>query len=319
MKIVWLSLGIIIISFLILEGSLRLFFGLGKRPLYIADDEIGYLLAPNQKVSRLGKLTIINQYSMRTEMIEPSPLNDTMRLFFIGDSIVNGAWWTDQNETISALVQKDIEKKLSQTIEVLNASANSWGPRNQLAYLKRFGTFDSPVILLVINTDDLFATKPTPLRVGKDINYPDQQPILAVEEILEIDNKNSIIIFDNNGQKLEQSILMGNSKVSGRGFNLEAIEKMKAIATENESQFMMVLTPLKREMNPEPRDYEKVARKRLQDWVDTNHVEFIDFLPIFAKQENIDTLYRDHIHLSPLGEQLVSEHISELIINSTNQ
>ena len=311
MKIVWLSLGIIIISFLILEGSLRLFFGLGKRPLYIADDEIGYLLAPNQKVSRLGKLTIINQYSMRTEMIEPSPLNDTMRLFFIGDSIVNGAWWTDQNETISALVQKDIEKKLSQTIEVLNASANSWGPRNQLAYLKRFGTFDSPVILLVINTDDLFATKPTPLRVGKDINYPDQQPILAVEEILEK-------VFSRNPN------IPGMDKLRGErgdrvGFNLEAIEKMKAIATENESQFMMVLTPLKREMNPEPRDYEKVARKRLQDWVDTNHVEFIDFLPIFAKQENIDTLYRDHIHLSPLGEQLVSEHISELIINSTNQ
>ncbi len=311
MNIVWLSLGIIIISFLILEGSLRLFFGLGKRPLYIADDEIGYLLAPNQKVSRLGKLTIINQYSMRTEMIEPSPLNDTMRLFFIGDSIVNGAWWTDQNETISALVQKDIEKKLSQTIEVLNASANSWGPRNQLAYLKRFGTFDSPVILLVINTDDLFATKPTPLRVGKDINYPDQQPILAVEEILEK-------VFSRNPN------IPGMDKIMGErgdrvGFNLEAIEKMKAIATENESQFMMVLTPLKREMNPEPRDYEKVARKRLQDWVDTNHVEFIDFLPIFAKQENIDTLYRDHIHLSPLGEQLVSEHISELIINSTNQ
>ncbi|WP_048315394.1 SGNH/GDSL hydrolase family protein [Crocosphaera watsonii] len=311
MKIVWLSLGIIIISFLILEGSLRLFFGLGKRPLYIADDEIGYLLAPNQKVSRLGKLTIINQYSMRTEMIEPSPLNDTMRLFFIGDSIVNGAWWTDQNETISALVQKDIEKKLSQTIEVLNASANSWGPRNQLAYLKRFGTFDSPVILLVINTDDLFATKPTPLRVGKDINYPDQQPILAVEEILEK-------VFSRNPN------IPGMDKIMGErgdrvGFNLEAIEKMKAIATENESQFMMVLTPLKREMNPESRDYEKVARKRLQDWVDTNHVEFIDFLPIFAKQENIDTLYRDHIHLSPLGEQLVSEHISELIINSTNQ
>lgn len=311
MKIVWLSLGIIIISFLILEGSLRLFFGLGKRPLYIADDEIGYLLAPNQKVSRLGKLTIINQYSMRTEMIEPSPLNDTMRLFFIGDSIVNGAWWTDQNETISALVQKDIEKKLSQTIEVLNASANSWGPRNQLAYLKRFGTFDSPVILLVINNDDLFATKPTPLRVGKDINYPDQQPILAVEEILEK-------VFSRNPN------IPGMDKIMGErgdrvGFNLEAIEKMKAIATENESQFMMVLTPLKLEMNPEPRDYEKVARKRLQDWVDTNHVEFIDFLPIFAKQENIDTLYRDHIHLSPLGEQLVSEHISELIINSTNQ
>ena len=136
MKIVLLSFGIII-SFLVFEGSLRLFLGLGKRPLYIADDEIGYLLAPNQKVRRLGKLTIINQYSMRTEAIESSPLNDTIRLFLIGDSIINGAWWTDQKETISALVQEKIEKKLSPTIEVLNASANSWGPRNQLAYLKR--------------------------------------------------------------------------------------------------------------------------------------------------------------------------------------
>ena len=147
--------------------------------------------------------------------------------------------------------------------------------------------------------------------MGKDINYPDQQPILAVEEILEK-------VFSRNPN------IPGMDKIMGErgdrvGFNLEAIEKMKAITTENESQFMMVLTPLKREMNPEPRDYEKVARKRLQDWVDTTHVEFIDFLPIFAKQENIDTLYRDHIHLSPLGEQLVSEHISELIINSTNQ
>ncbi|MDJ0579431.1 SGNH/GDSL hydrolase family protein [Crocosphaera sp.] len=311
MKIVLLSFGIILISFLIFEGSLRLFLGLGKRPLYIADDEIGYLLAPNQKVRRLGKLTIINQYSMRTEAIESSPLNDTIRLFFIGDSIVNGAWWTDQKETISALVQEEIDKKLSPTIEVLNASANSWGPRNQLAYLKRFGTFESQVILLVINTDDLFATKPTPLRVGKDISYPDKQPILAIEEILER-------VFYRNPNIPGLGEIMGE-RGDRVGFNLEAIDKMKAITTENESQFMIVLTPLKREMNPEPRDYEKVARKRLQEWVDTNNVAFIDFLPIFSKQENIDDLYRDHIHLSSLGDQLVSQHISQLIINSTNQ
>ncbi len=311
MKIVLLSIGIIIISLLILEVSLRLFLGLGKRPIYIADDEIGYLLAPNQNVRRLGKLTIINQYSMRTEAIETSPINDTRRLFFIGDSIVNGAWWTDQNKTISALVKEQIEKKLSQTIEVLNASANSWGPRNQLAYLKRFGTFGSQVILLVINTDDLFATKPTSLRVGKDINYPEKQPILAIEEILE-----KVFYRDPKIPGMDEIVGEKGDRV---GFNLEAIENMKAIATKNNSEFMMVLTPLKREMIPEPRDYEKVARQRLQDWVETHNVPFIDFLPIFAKQENLDNLYRDHIHLSPLGDQLVSQNISELIINNTNQ
>ncbi|MDJ0844199.1 SGNH/GDSL hydrolase family protein [Crocosphaera sp.] len=305
MKIVLISLGILIISLVVFEGSLRLFFGLGKRPLYIADDEIGYLLAPNQNLRRLGKLTKINQYSMRSEDIEKSPCNDTMRLFFIGDSIVNGCWWTDQNETISALVKEEIEKKSSQTIEVLNASANSWGPRNQLAYLKRFGTFNSQVIFLIINTDDLFSTKPTPLRVGKDMYYPDQQPILAIKEILD-----KVFYRDPKIPGMDEIVGERGDRV---GFNLDAIEKMKAIATQNKSQFMMVLTPLKREMNPEPRDYEKVARKRLQDWVEANNVPFIDFLPIFAKQENIDDLYRDHIHLSPFGNQLVSQQISELI------
>ncbi|WP_107669680.1 SGNH/GDSL hydrolase family protein [Cyanothece sp. BG0011] len=307
MKILLISLGIIILSLLIIECSLRLFLGLGKRPIYIADEEIGYLLAPNQKVRRLGKLTIINQYSMRTEDIKKSPDNDTMRLFFIGDSIVNGAWWTDQSETISALVKEEIEKKLSQTIEVLNTSANSWGPRNELAYLKRFGTFESHVIFLVINTDDLFATKPTALRVGKDINYPDQQPTFAIEEILE-----KLFYRDPKIPGMDKIVKEKGDRV---GFNLEAIEKMKAIAIENKSQFMMGLTPLKREMNPEPRDYEKVARKRLQDWVEVNNVPYIDFLPIFAEQKNLDDLYRDHIHLSPLGNQLVSQKISELIIN----
>lgn len=305
MKIILIGLSLFIVSLFIIEGSLRLFFGLGKRPLYIADNEIGYLLAPNQNVRRLGNLTRINQYSMRSEDIEKSPCNDTMRLFFIGDSIVNGCWWTDQNETISALVKEEIEKKSSQSIEVLNASANSWGPRNQLAYLKRFGTFNSQVIFLIINTDDLFSTKPTPLRVGKDIYYPDKQPILAIKEILD-----KVFYRDPKIPGMDEIVGEKGDRV---GFNLEAIEKMKAIATQNNSQFMMVLTPLKREMNPEPRDYEKVARKRLQDWVGANNVPFIDFLPIFAKQETIDDLYRDHIHLSPLGNQLVSQQISELI------
>ncbi|MDJ0660629.1 MAG: SGNH/GDSL hydrolase family protein [Crocosphaera sp.] len=305
MKIALISLGIVIVSLLMIEGSLRLFFGLGKRPLYIADDDIGYLLAPNQNVRRLGKLTKINQYSMRSEDIEKSPANDTIRLFFIGDSIVNGCWWTDQNETIAALVKEEIEKKSSQTIEVLNASANSWGPRNQLAYLKRFGTFNSQVIFLIINTDDLFATKPTPLRVGKDIYYPDKQPILAIKEILD-----KVFYRDPKIPGMDEIVGEKGDRV---GFNLEAIENMKAIATKNKSQFMMALTPLKREMNPEPRDYEKVARKRLEDWVQTNNVPFIDCLPIFAKQKNIDDLYRDHIHLSPLGNQLVSQKISDLI------
>jgi hypothetical protein len=308
MKILLIALGVIVGSLLIIEGSLRLFFGLGQRPIYIADADIGYLLAPNQTIRRLGKSTIINQYSMRSRQIEVSPPANTMRLFLLGDSIANGAWWTDQTETISALMTQQIEKISSQTVEVLNASANSWGPRNQLAYLKRFGSFNSQVIILLMNTDDFFSTNPTALGVGKDPNYPNKQPSSAIGEILEK--------FFNRPQPIPGMAEVLGEKGDRVGFNLDAIEKMKAIATQNKSQFIIVLTPLKREVETEPKDYEKRARQRLQDWVTANNVPFIDFLPIFEKQENTDDLYRDHIHLSPLGNQLVSQKISELIINS---
>ncbi|MGB5594510.1 MAG: SGNH/GDSL hydrolase family protein [Crocosphaera sp.] len=307
MKFLFISLGVIFASLIIVEGGLRLFLGLGQRPIYIADADIGYLLAPNQKIRRLGKSTIINQYSMRSGEIEVSQATNIVRLFLLGDSLANGAWWTDQTETISALMTQQIEKMSSQTVEVLNASANSWGPRNQLAYLQRFGTFDAQIIILLMNTDDFFATKPTSLGVGKEKNYPDKQPSSAIGEILER--------FFYRPQPIPGMAEVSKEKGDRVGFNLEAVAKMKAIATQNNSQFMIVLSPLKREVETEPKDYEKRARKRLQDWVNTHDVSFIDFLPIFQKQEQPDSLYRDHIHLSPSGNQLVSQKISELIIN----
>ncbi|MDJ0508907.1 MAG: SGNH/GDSL hydrolase family protein [Crocosphaera sp.] len=306
MKILLICLGVIFGSLLLIEGGLRLFFGLGQRPIYIADAEIGYLLAPNQNIRRLGKSTIINQYSMRTQEIKPSPPENTMRVFLIGDSIANGAWWTDQNETISALMQQQIEEKSSQTIEVLNASANSWGPRNQLAYLQQFGTFDAQIIILLMNTDDFFAIKPTGLAVGKDKNYPDKQPSSAIGEILEK--------FFERPQPIPGIGKVYGEKGDRVGFNLEAIEKMKAIANQNNSQFMIVLTPLKREVDNNPKNHEERARQRLQELIDNNDLPFINFLTLFQAQEKSDDLYRDHIHLSPLGNQIVSEQISQLLL-----
>ncbi len=89
---------------------------------------------------------------------------------------------TDQKETIAALITKNLGQNLTGSVEVLNASANSWGPRNQSAYLRRFGTFESQVIVLLMNTDDLFALAPSSAVVGREINYPDHRPALALIE-----------------------------------------------------------------------------------------------------------------------------------------
>ncbi|MFM6405627.1 MAG: SGNH/GDSL hydrolase family protein, partial [Microcystis sp.] len=132
---------------------------------------------------RFSYFFAFNQYSMRSDTFTPQRRPETTRMILIGVSIANGYWWTDQKETIAALITKNLGQNLTGSVQVLNASANSWGPRNQLAYLRRFGTFESQVIVLLMNTDDLFALAPCSAVVGREINYPDRRPALALIEL----------------------------------------------------------------------------------------------------------------------------------------
>ncbi|MGK7919691.1 MAG: SGNH/GDSL hydrolase family protein [Trichodesmium sp.] len=306
MKPLVIVLAIIIGLLGILEVGLRLVVGFGNPLTYNADSKIGYILKPNQNVSRFGNRIKINQYSMRSEQIEESRKNTTLRIFLVGDSVANGNWWTDQNDTISAIIEKQLNEKLGKekTVEVLNASANSWGPRNELAYLEKFGLFNSQTIVLLINTDDLFAKAPSSLVVGVDRNYPDKKPPSAIAEVI--------------SRYLLAAPKIPEIKEEGDrvGFNLEAIKKIKEITNKNNAKFILAMTPLLREVSePSPRDYEIKSRKRLEEFTQAENILYIDLLPIFKSVSEPSSLYRDHIHLSPEGNQVVSETISNLIIN----
>ena len=72
------------------------------------------------------------------------------------------------------------------------------------------------------------------------------------------------------------------------------------------------MTPLLRELGETgPRDYEQKARNRLQEFTTQEQITYIDFLPIFADFPQPEFLYRDHIHLSPQGNHLVSETLAK--------
>lgn len=290
----------------LLEISLRIVVGFGNPLTYIADSQIGYLLTPNQNVSRFGKRIKINQYSMRSNPIEQLTDNSTFRIFLLGDSVANGCWWTDQKDTISEIIQRYLNENLDhkKNVEVLNASANSWGPRNELAYVEKFGLFDAQIIVLLINTDDLFAKAPSSLVVGRDRNYPDQKPTSAITEV--------ISRYFLSAPKVPEV----NEDGDRVGFNLEAIKKIQEIANQNNSKFILAMTPLLREVGePGPRDYEINTRQRLEAFIQSEDILYLDFLPIFKSVSESVNLYRDHIHLSPEGNQVVSETISKSIIN----
>ena len=73
MKVVLVILAVIFSLLALAEVGLRVLFDFGNPLIYIADEEIGYLLAPNQRVRRFGNLIEINRYSMRSSTITPLP------------------------------------------------------------------------------------------------------------------------------------------------------------------------------------------------------------------------------------------------------
>lgn len=304
MKVLLVIMAVSVGLLVALEVGLRLLFGFGNPLIYIPDQEIGYLLAPNQRTTRFGNRIAINEYSMRSSTITAGRPESMLRVLLLGDSIANGGWWTDQDKTLSALMTQLLQSSQHsyKQVEVLNASANSWGPRNELAYLKRFGTFDAQVVVLLINTDDLFATAPTSVPVGRDRNYPDHKPPLALVELF------SRYVLK--ASPVPEMKAVNAEKGDRVGFNLEAIRQIQTLATAAGAKFLLAMTPLLREIGePGPLDYELKARTRLAEFTKNQKITYVDFLPVFNTSQTPKTLYRDHIHLSPEGNQNVNELI----------
>ncbi|AFZ22987.1 lysophospholipase L1-like esterase [Cylindrospermum stagnale PCC 7417] len=303
-------LAVAVLLFVAIELGLRSLFGFGNPLIYIRDENIGYLLAPNQETRRFGNRIAINEYSMRSAPINPTPASSTLRVLLLGDSIANGGWWTPQTQTISSLMMDSLAAAKPgnyREVEVLNASANSWSPRNELAYLQKFGNFHAQALVLLINTDDLFAMAPTSLVVGRDRNYPDHQPPLAIVEVLQR------YAFK---QKPIPEIQALHDQVGDCvGVHLEAISEIQTLTHQSNSQFLLAMTPLLREISESgSRDYEIVARQRLRDFTKAGQITYIDFLPIFQATTNPQALYKDHIHLNSQGNQLVSKVIERSLL-----
>ncbi len=414
MNVLLVSLTVLVGLLVVLEVGLRLLVGFGNPLLYLGDEEIGYLLAPNQRTRRFGNRIAINEYSMRSPTITTDVPASTLRVLLLGDSVANGAWWTDQEQTISALVTAQLElavreasgkvedaspwekgkgkrekeqssfsplplipkgarefpfppspslenkeshQTLVERVEVLNASANSWGPQNELAYLKRFGTFEARAVVLLLNTDDLFAAAPTKEPVGRDRNYPNRKPSSALAEVFNryllpklplpvreaIDKLSSISdrLYSFKEGYSPQTATLGETLNANRAtsepgfsqgetpllalaqreteaskddpldFNLDAICQIQTLAEAAGAEFLLAMTPLLREIGePGPRDYELVARARLTELTQNQQISYLDFLAVFNRLEMPRSLYRDHIHLSPLGNRMVSEAIA---------
>lgn len=181
-RLAWLG-AILLILLISLELFARLYLGLGDPPLFVADPQIEYLNKPSSHARRFGNNVTFNEFSMRSGPVTRTKTDpNEFRVLVVGDSIVNGGGQTDDADLATAIVQTKLNDALRKPVYVGNISAGSWGPPNQLAYLKRYGFFDADALVLVWNSDDYCDVPTFAHTVGVAPEQPDHAPLLALQE-----------------------------------------------------------------------------------------------------------------------------------------
>lgn len=160
------------------EFAARISLGLGNPPLYEENNKYEYRLKPNQNVVRFGNRISINSYGQRSSTLPLHRDRHKRRLLVIGDSVVWGGSLIDQQQIATELIEK------TTGMEVVNISAPSWGPPNQLHYLEEHGLFDATDAVLVVSSHDAF-DQPSYQPLTLSQNKPTKKPLLAIEEGLQ--------------------------------------------------------------------------------------------------------------------------------------
>ncbi|WP_414576689.1 SGNH/GDSL hydrolase family protein [Anabaena sp. CCY 9402-a] len=297
----------IIVTLVTSEITLRFLLGLGHPVLSQADNYTGYRFQPNQQIFRFGKIIKYNQYSQRSAPITPQKPQGKFRILMLGDSVLNGGNPTDQKQIITELLKTKIQTS-EQLAEVLNASAGSWGIGNQLGYLKKFGTFESDIIIMQIGTHDITQPTSTSERIGLDPNYPEHPPLLAIQEAL---TRYIIprLLGDLNlnpvsNKEIPQIEIMQKDQQFQE--NMKSLTMAVNIVREKQIPIYVLFTPNRDDLIPQP--ITPPHKQEFMQVLKSLQVPLFDTYEAWSKLPTnvVNGYYRDEVHLNEKGNESVA-------------
>jgi hypothetical protein len=276
---------------LVAEAALRL-SGLGDPVLLQADASCQYLMRPNQDHFRFFVHTHINAKGMRSEPIPTKKQPGCYRLLFVGDSITYGTTYVDQNAIFSEVLHRELPAILHRSVEVLNASASTWGIGNELAYIQSRGIFDSNRVILVLNDGDMGQATSKVGDVGSQLYF--EKPLCALCELAQH--------YERRGRADRGSTVADDAEE--RAKNLRRLDIFRAFVNAHGAKMIILFVPFRKDVkSPES----SVIQAELAGWATQNQIPVIDATPLLAQLSINDASIDGGIHLSVKGNQAVAK------------
>ncbi len=279
----------------------RTWLGLGDPPVSQADSQIEYLFAPNQEIRRFGNRIHYNEWSMRSESMPRKKPPGEFRALVLGDSVVNGGALTDQASLATTLLERDLGKRLGRPTRVGNVSAGSWGPANELAYIKRFGLFDADVVVTVLSNHDAWDAPDWAPVVGRDPDYPSHKPCCAIWEGLTRYLPRALGV----GGPPRRPEVRDETTLR---ISLNALRELYQLVRRTGATALCVLHRERVELF---RQSEPEGLLAIRDVATSANVPCFDLSARFRSAA--DTAYRDNIHLTAYGQLLLEQVLLEAV------
>lgn len=292
-----LVFGLIILT----EVLLRCIWGFGTMPLYVKSDKYEYMFAPNQEMVRLGNYFFTNSYCQRSE--EPDSTRSIV--LGLGDSVINGGSQTDNDSLATSIISRETN------FQMLNISAGSWGPDNNAAYIKEWGTFNAKAIFVLLSSHDASDIMDFVPIVGVHQSFPNEQYCCAISEVI---NRYLIprLLPKSPKSKKEldpdQKVLKGIDK--GKEFN-KGWDELKSIADNAGIPMIIILHAEMPELRAKEYNYQGGI---IEKWAAENNIRLVKDIT-YLREEN----YRDRIHINSSGQRVIAELMKqelELLFNN---
>lgn len=294
------------------ELAARFGLGLGTPPLSVPHPEVEYLFAPDQDVQRFGNRQRYNAWSMRTPDFPRTRQDPTeLRVLVIGDSVINGGNLTDEVDLATTLAAEELRRTLGRPVLIMNASAGSWGPKNQLAYLRGWGIFDADQVIVVLNSGDADDV-PTFEPLCPD-SYPQRAPLSATTELVTRYIWPRISAFASAFHATETPKDSQTRREEVSDDLVLDLTAMRSIAEASEAAFDVVVFPNRDEAGEGAwRRDGRTLLAALRAMGEEPRV----MLPELSR--NAEFFFRDRLHPNQEGQKLLAETIVELAFDAVH-
>lgn len=304
--------GLLLLALILTEAGMRALFGLGNPVLYVAHPKMEYIPAPNQSVMRMGNRIEYNQYSMRSKPFEREKAEGELRLMVLGDSVINGGIYEDQNDLATTLIANALQEKLDKKIVVGNISAGSWGPPNLLAYVDEYGFFDADYVFVVLSSHDYYDV-PTYRKLDPRY-FPQEKPASAFSEVIfNYVPRYFPALLRLIGEEIAQEPQKEKQFYRKVDESLGALRNLLIKAKEKE-RHVFALQHVEKDEIGLSEGY--LGHDHFQPVCDELGVQLIRLAPVFESSLNAGkNAYRDHIHPNETGQKLIADQIIGVVLS----